>query len=1066
MQLSKQLILFRYILGQFGYETFEELRNDFNTKKTGISSSGYTFFAASIMSNPNKKVDDNLIQQYDDAIQGYEKKLRENRAEPFFSFKYYQWLALLFTEFFFDVYSSQKEILINELNALLKPKSDFKNIEAFNENDLKKLAYWMATGSGKTLIMHCNYWQATKYFKNDWENIILITPNEGLSRQHYESFTESGIDAKLYSGSEESLKTREDEVLILEITKLVKDKEGEGVSVDVDYFSESKNLVFIDEGHKGSKSAEQTWKTLRQHLTRGNGSFTFEYSATFGQVIEIPSERLFNNYLDLKDTDSSELTDANKKTILKVSLHNEYVKSILFDYSYRHFYTDGYGKDFSVFNLDVTNEYSEEQNSLLFTGSLLGYYEQLVLFEKYQDELRQYNIEKPLWVFIGSSVISSNGSKTLNKGDKQSVSDVTKIVNFFKFILSSPQKLQQQIDKILSEQSDLRDKSGDDIFKSRFQYLKNNKPLAEQILNKVFNGIGSLEAFQVKQAEGEIALKTKTSDNYFAVINIGDVPKYAKKLEADTDGELSIQDDNFTKSLFQRISETNSTINILIGAKKFIEGWNSWRVSSMGLMNMGKNEGTQIIQLFGRGVRLKGKDFSLKREKANAPYYVRALQNISIMGLNASYMNRFLVEIENEVPEYTEYPIDIKLNNKDQWNRKIMTFRKQEDKDFKDEIVELEYNRQIARRVTIDLRNKVSIAAGGFNSRVAEDTKPYFENFLKQFIGFIDINAIVMEANRYKLIRGFNNLIINRNAIEKLITDSNFELHSHKGQFGIDEAITGKVHSVAVGLVKDYIKKFYAVKEKEFLSKYLTYDLLDYESHADMFPASHQLIVKVPKEYDGFIKELKKSIKEMYSCDTRTLPSIHFDKHLYSPIASFAKGKKYKEIKTIPTRLNEGERDFLKHLREFIIETKLFEGKEIFVLRNLSVKGIGFFMESSSFYPDFILWVVDQNMQHIYFLDPKGILLGDNHFNNPKILWCKESAPELGQKIQQELTKDKKDILVSVSAFILSNTAYNEVAERWGAGTGTTKEDFADNHVLFIEYNKDYLFKIFENLTT
>ncbi len=75
--------------------------------------------------------------------------------------------------------------------------------------------------------------------------------------------------------------------------------------------------------------------------------------------------------------------------------------------------------------------------------------------------------------------------------------------------------------------------------------------------------------------------------------------------------------------LFQAISETNSSINILIGSKKFIEGWNSWRVSSMGLMNMGKSEGAQIIQLFGRGVRLKGKNFSLKREEANAPYFIR-----------------------------------------------------------------------------------------------------------------------------------------------------------------------------------------------------------------------------------------------------------------------------------------------------------------------------------------------------------------------------------------------------------------------------------------------------------
>jgi len=30
---------------------------------------------------------------------------------------------------------------------------------------------------------------------------------------------------------------------------------------------------------------------------------------------------------------------------------------------------------------------------------------------------------------------------------------------------------------------------------------------------------------------------------------------------------------------------------------------------------MGRDEGPQIIQLFGRGVRLKGKNYSLKREE-------------------------------------------------------------------------------------------------------------------------------------------------------------------------------------------------------------------------------------------------------------------------------------------------------------------------------------------------------------------------------------------------------------------------------------------------------------------
>lgn len=1036
MQLEKQLVLFRYILLQLGYEAFEDLRDEFNNKESGTSSTGYTFFASALMANSEKLIEDRAIQQYDEAIQGYEQKLRENRAEPFLTFKYYQWFSLLFTEYFFDVYSNNSTVLINSLNQYAQDSRDFKDIEAYTEKDLKKLAYWMATGSGKTLLMHCNYWQITKYFK-EWENIILITPNEGLSRQHYESCLESGIPAKLYSGSEESLKTKEGEILILEITKLVKEKEGEGVSVDVDYFSESKNLVFIDEGHKGQKSEERAWKNLREHLTRGDGSFTFEYSATFGQII----------------------TNSTK------DLLQEYGKSIIFDYSYRHFYTDGYGKDFSVFNLDAKNEYSEEQNKLLLTASLLGYYEQLALYEQYEKDLRQYNIEKPLWVFVGSRVISSSSS-TLTQGDKESISDVSRIVKFFKYALSSPTALQSDINKILKGDTGLRDADGNDIFKGRFEYLKKETPIAESILTKVFNGIGNIEAYQVKQADGEIALKTKTADQYFAVINIGDVPKYAKTLEADTDGDLTIQDDSFTKSLFQAISETDSTINILIGSKKFIEGWNSWRVSSMGLMNMGKSEGAQIIQLFGRGVRLKGKNLSLKREEANAPYHVRALQTISIMGLNASYMNRFLTEIEKEVPDYTNYAIEIKLNHEEQWNGQIMTFRKQNDKSFKDEIIELEYNADVAKRVTIDLRNKISIASGGFNSQFAEDAAEYNENFLKGFRGFIDFNALTMEANRYKLLKGYQNLIINSEIFSHLIEEGNFNLFSHKGQFEINEAISGKVQAVAVSLVKDYINKFYADKEKAFLSKYLTYDMLDHAAHSAMFPASHTMIVKVPKKHDTFISELESRIKEIYEKDDKTLPSIHFDKHLYSPIASIADGKKFKEIKTVPVRLNEGERDFINHLREYARESKQFEGKKLFVLRNLSVKGIGFFMESSSFYPDFILWVVDGSKQYIYFLDPKGILLGDNHFNSPKILWCREDVNKLEEKIKKDLTNDKKKLTVTISAFILSVTPYEEVRKKWGEGTGTTKDEFAENKVLFIENNKEYLAKIFENLNS
>jgi len=35
--------------------------------------------------------------------------------------------------------------------------------ESFTEDDLNKLAYWMVTDSGKTLILHLNYYQFLRY---------------------------------------------------------------------------------------------------------------------------------------------------------------------------------------------------------------------------------------------------------------------------------------------------------------------------------------------------------------------------------------------------------------------------------------------------------------------------------------------------------------------------------------------------------------------------------------------------------------------------------------------------------------------------------------------------------------------------------------------------------------------------------------------------------------------------------------------------------------------------------------------------------------------------------------
>ncbi len=147
-------------------------------------------------------------------------------------------------------------------------------------------------------------------------------------------------------------------------------------------------------------------------------------------------------------------------------------------------------------------------------------------------------------------------------------------------------------------------------------------------------------------------------------------------------------------------NKTDSKIKLLIGAKKFIEGWNSWRVSNMGLMNIGKSEGTQIIQLFGRGVRLKGKDMSLKREE-NPGIKLKILQTLSIFGLNADYIDSFLKSLPPELEPYIEYEIPIEFNRESEWKKNIYTIKKDEKFNFKDEVILLEYVSHIAKLMSI-----------------------------------------------------------------------------------------------------------------------------------------------------------------------------------------------------------------------------------------------------------------------------------------------------------------------------------------------------------------------------
>lgn len=137
------------------------------------------------------------LYEYDQNIIRHTKEINVRRTEKI-QWKYYQYLSLLFTEVFLDKYFADRKALLNDINEFQENVFNFKpdtwhGVPPFEEDDLNKLAFWCATGSGKTLLMHVNIKQylhyAAKYRAPKLNRIIILTPNEGCQSNICKSCT-------------------------------------------------------------------------------------------------------------------------------------------------------------------------------------------------------------------------------------------------------------------------------------------------------------------------------------------------------------------------------------------------------------------------------------------------------------------------------------------------------------------------------------------------------------------------------------------------------------------------------------------------------------------------------------------------------------------------------------------------------------------------------------------------------------------------------------------------------------------------------------------------------------
>ena len=675
--------------------------------------------------------------------------------------------------------------------------------------------------------------------------------------------------------------------------------------------------------------------------------------------------------------------------------------------------------------------------------------------------MSEWGYQKPLWVFVGSSVTKETGAKEL--------SDIEAILEFFANFLGQRARFETHLEALLKRQSGLFAGTSDafaDLFASLDTELGGSGAKAyDAICASIFNASGgALRLSALKEAEGEIALSVGEGTPW-GVVNVGKAGDLLKKCEANARLKSSVAPEKaLGQSLFSALNETTSRVNVLIGARKFAAGWNSFRVSSLGLMNVGQTEGAQIIQLFGRGVRLLGWRGSLRRSAwSNAPVpeglgdAARELETLGVFGLKSGYMKTFQEQLEKAgvsvVPTQT-----LQLETQFQSPRPILpTLVLPPDRRFEvadarvylceAKVVWGENGKSIekalpdeAKPIEADLYPKIG-ARLGRQTREETESLPggvgaQMQHWEAAQLDFLDYDALFADLRRYKRERGYPLLVIEREKLRATLEASGWQTVKASADLwsGTHNWIGARAlwQETALVLLKRRADLSWGRAKDDYEKDRHELKPLDWDNDPSLVRDITITVSASDKLWPQFINGLEAKMQTQPTFGAlgkqtmNGLEFLDFAPHLYRPLLG---GKAGGDVTVKPQPLNAEEAQFLSDLSEFRHKNATwFTDKRIFVLRNKEKDGVGFY-EKGGFFPDFLLWILgNDSRKTLAFVDPKGLRNLDGP-NDRKV--------RLHHRLQTEVEiaiNDGKPAneYVRLRAFLVSNTNWSEVQSKFG----------------------------------
>ncbi|GAA8730719.1 DEAD/DEAH box helicase family protein [Helicobacter pylori] len=814
-----------------------------------------------------------------------------------------------------------------KLHPLLKNHFKVENHCVSFENFINRLAFYMATGSGKTIVIIKLVELLSVAIRMGLipkKNIMFFSANENLIKQFEKEIERYNrgkdfskqIDFKnLKSITHKDFHRAPKNSLVEKITlfyyraDLMNDEESkENLLNYKDYWDNGENYVILDEAHKGNKSESKRQAIFSLLSLKG---FLFNFSATF--------------------TEESDLITA----VYNLSV-GEWVKL-------------GYGKESVLLKKNNLNAFKdlkdlndgEKEIALLKALLLLGMQKRYKIEGYFHDPL--------MLVFTHSVNVENSDAEIFFK----TLARVIENDDGNDFVKAKEDLLEEIKDPefLFSANKDKDYKVK--VFKEGLKSM-DFKGLKEEVF---YANSGHIEVIINPKNNQEVAFKLNTSDKVFCLIKIGDITEWiCEKLKSVkvVSKNLSFKEESY----FSQIDR--SSINILVGSRTFETGWDSTRPSVILFLNIGLDDDAKklVKQSFGRGVRIE----SVKNQRQRLAYLDIDEAIKKDLKPNAAMLETLFVIPTNHASLEAILTIQKESENRGE-SRGSWREIKLEKTPIKHDLFAPCYRKEPTSITELPENASFKMSEKNF-----KDLKEYFNLMSeKHFI----LKHEIYDPKDYATLKD----MIQQARVKKVSTwhykDLDYMIAEIKGKLYPNQKVPKDEFNA---LDNEKIVHFKKIKVKADKQEELIKTIQEVKEHAPL--DKETLRIKIAQgEIDPYDAEKHKQDKTFKVDDAELLK---LKEHYYTPLIKAKDCDWLKHVVKVKSEI-----DFLQELQDQETTKTLQENYDFWAfskidehLDNLFIPYINDATERR-FFPDFIFWLQKGGTQIICFIDPKGIKISD-----------------------------------------------------------------------------------------